>query len=94
MQIVADAIRGEPIAKALDYLKFSRKRAAKPMTKLLKSAIVNASQEKDLDVDNLVVKELRVGGGPTMKRWLPRAKGTATSIRKRTSHITIILGEK
>ncbi len=94
IQPVAKAIRGVAVAKALDYLQFCKRRAAKPLSKLLKSAVVNASQEKGIDIDKLVVKELRVGAGPVMKRWLPRAKGSATQILKRTSHITLVLGEK
>ena len=94
VQAVGNGIRGLAVAKALDYLKFSRRGAAKPLFKLVKSALVNASQEKGVDVDTLIVKELRIGPGPTMKRSLPRAKGMATPIRKRTSHITVVLGEK
>lgn len=94
VQIVAAAIRGETVTKAADYLRFSKKRSAKPMAKLLKSALVNASQEKGVDIDNLYVKELRVGAGPIMKRWMPRARGIATPVKKRTSHVTIVLGEK
>lgn len=94
VRAVAGAIRGTPVAKALDYLTFSSRRASRPLAKLLKSAIVNAQAEKGVDVDNLYIKELQVGGGPTMKRWLPRSKGTATPILKRTSHIKIVLGEK
>jgi len=67
---------------------------AKPLSKLVKSALVNATQAKGVDVDNLYIKELRVDGGPSMKRWLPRARGSASKILKRTSHITVVLGEK
>lgn len=92
--VMADAVRGSSVGKALDYLNFSRRRAAKPLYKLLKSALMNASQEKGTNVDQLIVKEVQVDGGPTWKRWLPRAKGSASPIRKRTSHVTLILGEK
>ena len=94
VRVVGDAIRGCPVAKAFDYLHFSRKVAAKPMAKLLKSAVINATQEKGVNVDRLFVKELRVDGGPTWKRWMPRAKGSASPIHKRTSHVTLVLGEK
>jgi len=94
VRVVGDAIRGVPVGKALDYLHFSKKVAAKPMYKLLKSAIVNATQEKGVDVDHLFVKELQVNGGPMWKRWLPRAKGSASPILKRTSHVTVVLGVK
>ena len=94
VRAVAGAMRGNKVGAALDYLAFSKRSAAEPLRKLLKSAIMNASQEKGVDVDNLYVKELRVDVGPTMKRMLHRAKGSATTILKRTSHITIVLGEK
>lgn len=91
---VALAIRGIPVGKAMDYLRFSKRSAAKPLAKLLKSAVMNASQEKGVDIDNLYVKELLVDGGPVMKRWMPRARGSATRLLKRTSHVSITLGEK
>lgn len=94
VRAVAGAIRGVSVGKALDYLTFCRRRAGRPLAKLLKSAIVNAQGEKGIDVDNLYIKELQVGGGPVMKRWLPRARGMATPMLKRTSHIKIVLGEK
>lgn len=94
IQPVAKAIRGVQVAKALDYLQLCKRKAAKPLAKLLKSAAVNASQEKGVDIDNLVVKTVMVNSGSTMKRWLPRAKGSASPILKRTSHITVVLGEK
>lgn len=94
VQSVADGIRGKAVSRAFDILAFSRRRAAKPLSKLLKSAVVNASAVKGIDVDTLVVKELRVNEGPTAKRWLPRSRGSATPILKRTSHVTIVLGER
>lgn len=94
VRVLAGAIRGLPVGKALDYLHFSVRRPSKPLYKLLKSAIVNASREKGIDVDRLFIKELRVNGGPVMKRWLPRAKGSASPILKRTSHVHLVLGEK
>lgn len=94
VRVLAKAIRGSSVAKALDYLNFSQKRAAGPLVKLLKSAIVNASQEKGADVDKLFVKEMLVDGGPTIKRWQARAKGSASPILKRTSHVSITLEGK
>ncbi|MDO8526198.1 MAG: 50S ribosomal protein L22 [Deltaproteobacteria bacterium] len=94
VRAVAAAVRGVAVGKAMDYLNFSQRGSAKPLAKLLKSAIVNASQEKGVDIDKLYVKELQVNVGPTMKRWMPRAKGSATQILKRTSHVTMVLGEK
>jgi large subunit ribosomal protein L22 len=73
---------------------FTKKSAAKIISKLLKSAIANAGQNKTVDVDHLYVKKITVDQGPTMKRFMPRALGRATTIRKRTSHILIVLDEK
>jgi large subunit ribosomal protein L22 len=73
---------------------FTRKASAKILGKLLKSAIANATQKKTIDVDRLYVKKIAVDQGPVMKRHLPRALGRATVIRKRTSHILIVLDEK
>jgi large subunit ribosomal protein L22 len=73
---------------------FTKKSAAKTISKLLKSAVANAGQNKTIDVDRLYVKKITVDQGPTMKRFMPRALGRATTIRKRTSHILIVLDEK
>ena len=91
--LVADLIRGKKSEEALNLLTFTPKAAAKIVVKLLKSAIANATQKK-IDVDRLYVKTVTVDQGPTMKRFMPRAQGRATSIRKRTSHITIVLDER
>ena len=93
VRLVADLIRGLDIKKALDQLQFINKLAVKPMLKLINSAIANAENNFELDKTNLFIKELRVSEGPTLKRWKPRARGRATPIRKRTSHIDIVLGE-
>jgi large subunit ribosomal protein L22 len=92
-RLVADMIRGKRSEEALNLLMFTPKAAARLIIKLLKSAIANADQKK-VDVDRLFVKAITVDQGPTMKRFMPRAMGRATSIRKRTSHITIVLDEK
>ena len=94
VRMVADAIRGEKVNAAMDFLAFSAKGAAKPMAKLLKSAIVNASKEKGVDVDNLYIKELRVDTAPTLKRWMARARGMTSPILKRASHVMMRLEEK
>src|SRR5512139_1585464 len=91
--LVADLIRGKKSEEALNLLTFTPKAAAKIIVKLLKSAVANATQKK-IDVDRLYVKTVTVDQGPTMKRFMPRALGRATTIRKRTSHISIILDEK
>ncbi len=93
-RLVADLIRGKKSEEALNILTFTQKAAAKILIKLLKSAIANATQKKNIDVDRLYVKQITVDQGPTMKRFQPRALGRATMIRKRTSHIHIVLDER
>jgi len=94
VRLLADIIRGLSVAEAQTQLQFANKGAAKPLLKLLNSAIANAENNNELEASNLFVKEIRVDQGPTLKRWQPRAHGRATMIRKRSSHISIILGEK
>lgn len=94
-RLVADMIRGKNVNEAMNVLTFARKRVAEKFQKLLKSAIANAEENhKILDVDDLYIKTLKVDAGATWKRSMPRARGMATAIRKRTSHITLILDEK
>ena len=90
---VADLIRGKKVEKALDILAFSPQKASRLIAKLVKSAIANAGQNESIDVDTLFVKKIFVNGGPMLKRFRPRAMGRATTIRKRTSHITVVLDE-
>jgi large subunit ribosomal protein L22 len=90
---VADLVRGKPVEEALNVLAFTTRKAAQILAKVLKSAIANAAQDESIDVDTLYVKRVFVDEGPTMKRFRPRAMGRATRIRKRTSHITIVLDE-
>lgn len=95
VSLIANEIRGKDINYALNYLSFSpRKRTAGVLSGLLKSAVANADQKGISDVDNLYVKELLVGQGPTLKRFMPRAKGSASPILKRTSHIKVALAER
>jgi len=93
VRLVAGLVRGKKVAPALDQLTFSPKWSSLPLAKLLKSAIANAKNNFGLKEDNLFIKALTVDGGPTLKRWMPRAQGRATPLNKRTSHITITLGE-
>lgn len=94
-RLVADMIRGKNVNDAMNTLAFLRKRVAHEFQKLLKSAIANAEENhKVIDVDDLIVKAVSVDGGAVWKRNMPRARGMATVIRKRTSHITMILDEK
>jgi large subunit ribosomal protein L22 len=92
-RLVADLIRGKKSEEAMNILTFTKKSAAKTLIKVLKSAISNATQKKTIDVDRLYIKKITVDGGPTMKRFQPRALGRATTIRKRSSHITLVLDE-
>lgn len=91
---VTRAIQGMPASDALDLLRFTPKKAALLVSKTLKSAIANAENNNNLNVADLVVKEAVVGEGPTLKRSQPKARGSAGPIRKRTSHIRVILTDE
>ncbi|MBA3962319.1 MAG: 50S ribosomal protein L22 [Chthoniobacterales bacterium] len=91
---VTRAIQGLPVSAALDLVAFSPKKAALMIGKTLKSAIANAENNANLRVDGLVVKEAIVGEGPTMKRMMTRARGSGSTIRKRSSHIRIVLTDE
>lgn len=94
VRMVVDTVRGKSVSQALSILAFTRKKAALPVQKLLKSAMANASENDEIrDVDTLVIDRITVDEGPTLKRYMPRARGRATPIRKRTSHIQIVLRE-
>ncbi|CAN5891659.1 50S ribosomal protein L22 [soil metagenome] len=93
-RLVADLIRGKEVVEAENILRFTPRRAAKPILKLLQSAKANAVNNHDMFEDTLVVSKIMVDEGPVLKRFLPRARGRADLLRKRTSHITIILEEK
>ena len=91
---IADLVRGKNVNEALAILKFTPRYAASVVAKVLKSAIANAENNNNMDVDKLYVAEICANQGPTMKRFMPRAMGRATTIRKRTSHIEIVVKEK
>ncbi len=93
VKIVIDLIRGKKVNEALAILEFTPKAATEPVLKLLNSAIANAENNMDIPRDQLYVAEIFANQGPTLKRFRPRAQGRATHIRKRTSHITIILDQ-
>lgn len=93
-RLVVNLVKGLAVNSALKQLMFSKKRAAIPLSKLLKSAVSNAKANFHLNPENLYIKEFRVDEAPTLKRWLPRARGRATIIRKRGSHITLVLSER
>jgi large subunit ribosomal protein L22 len=95
VRMVVDTVRGKSVSQALSILGFTRKKAALPVQKLLKSAVANAVENGGIsDVDALVIDRIMVDEGPTLKRIMPRARGRATPIRKRTSHIRIMLRER
>ena len=93
-RLVVDMVRGKAVQEALNILKFSPQRPADIVAKVVRSAVANAEQKGVSDVDRLFVKSVFVDQGPVLKRFMPRAQGRATKIRKPTSHITVILDEK
>ena len=94
VKIVADLIRGKKVDEALAIVKFKPKASSEILEKLLKSAIANAENNHGMNRGNLIVSEIYANQGPTLKRIRPAAKGSAVRIRKRTSHITIVLKEE
>ena len=92
-RMVTELVRGKGVGEALNILAFTKRAPAKIISKLLKSAVANADQMKNIDVDTLFIKQISVDQGPTMKRYRPRAMGRATMIRRRMSHITVVLEE-
>ena len=99
MRLVIDQIRGKDVNEALALLTFSKKHAAKQITKTLKSAVANAEQaaratNSSLDVDALYIKHAVINEGPKLKRFMPAAQGRATPIQKRTSHVEIVVSER
>ena len=94
MRVLADMVRGKPVAQAIEELRFTQRSGARPLFKLLVSAVANAEQAMgDVDLDRLVVSRITVDQGPTLKRWRPRAMGRATRIDKKTSHVFVELSE-
>ncbi|RCK78483.1 MAG: LSU ribosomal protein L22p (L17e) [Candidatus Ozemobacter sibiricus] len=94
LRLVADEIRGKTADEALAILSYMPKAGAPVLLKLLKSALANASNNHDLKADDLIVAKVLIDGGPTMRRYMARARGRACRIRKRTSHALIVLREK
>jgi len=93
-QLVVDLIRGKKVGEAIAILRHTPKSASPIVEKLLNSAIANAEHNYQLDVNKLVIEQVYVNQGPTLKRFRPRAMGRASRINKRTSHITLIVSEK
>ena len=99
MRLVVDQIRGKNVNEALGLLKFSKKHAAKQIEKTLNSAVANAEhkareENESIDVDTLYIQRIVVNEGPKLKRFMPAAQGRATPIRKRTSHVEIVLAAR
>ena len=96
-RLAADLIRGREVNEAIEILQFSPKRAAVMYLKVLKSAVANASQDENVDVNNLVVSDARADDGPLLQhrlRWRPGPQGRAMPVRKRTSHLTVKVAER
>ncbi len=94
LRLVADLIRGKSAQEAWSILEFTPKRAAGPLKKVLESAIANAKHNNELAPESLNVSRVLIDEGPTMKRYTPRARGRAGAIKKRTSHITVVVAPK
>ena len=90
---IADAVKGKPVETALNTLKFMPMKAASVVEKTMRSAVANADQKADIDVDALVVRGVTADQGPTLKRFRARARGRGARILKRTSHVTVVLEE-
>ncbi|WP_281884045.1 50S ribosomal protein L22 [Paenibacillus sp. YYML68] len=93
-QLVVDLIRGKQVGEAIAILRHTPKAASPIVEKLLNSAIANAEHNYSMDPNNLVISQVFVDQGPTLKRFRPRAMGRASRINKRTSHITVVVSEK
>lgn len=93
-RLVVDMVRGKAVQDAINILRFSPQKAASIVSSLVTSAVANAEQKGVSDLDRLFIKEIMVDQGPVLKRFLPRAQGRATKIRKPTSHILVVLAEK
>ena len=91
---LSGAVKGKPVERGIETLKFMPQKAAGMLEKLVRSAVANADQNPEIDVDTLVIRNVIVDGGPTLKRFRARARGRGTRILKRTSHITVILADE
>ncbi len=93
-RLVADLIRGKDVNEAIRSLTFMKKKGAGLIKKLVESAVANAENKKTIDVDNLYVKSIWVDMGPSLKRYRPRAQGRAFMVKKKLSHINVVLDER
>jgi len=94
VRLIMGQVRGKKVEEALHELSFAPQRGARFVKKLIDSAVANAQENAGTDVDSLYIAKIYADEGPTLKRWRPRALGRATRIRKRTSHLTVVLDEK
>ena len=94
VRLIMGQVRGKKVEEALSELSFAPQRGARLVKKLIDSAVANAQENGGMDVDSLYIAKIYADEGPTLKRWRPRALGRATRIRKRTSHLTVVLDEK
>lgn len=94
VRLVLDLVRGLPVEEAQHVLRLTQRAASQPISKVLASAVANAEHNHALDSEDLYIVEAFADEGPTLKRWRPRARGRASAINKRTSHITIVVSEK
>ena len=93
VRLVAGSLKGLSVNEAEAQLLVSSKKTSKPLLKLLRSAVANLKNNKKTSAEKFFIKEIRVDGGPMLKRWMPRAQGRATPIQKKTSHVTLVLAE-
>jgi large subunit ribosomal protein L22 len=93
-RLVANLVRGKDVSEAIKTLTFLNKKSALMIKKVIESAVANADYKKTIDLDKLFVKTITVDQGPVMKRFRPRAQGRATGVRKRMSHINVVLEER
>ncbi len=91
---VIGAVKGKPVESGIQILKFMPQKAANILEKIVRSAVANADNNADIDIDLLVIRNIIADQGPSLKRWKARARGRGTRILKRTSHITVILAEE
>ncbi|OEU66555.1 MAG: 50S ribosomal protein L22 [Desulfobacterales bacterium PC51MH44] len=94
VRMLISAVKGKPVEEGLDILKFMPQKAAYLIEKVVRSAVANADQSPDIDVDALVIRNIIADQGPVLKRFRARARGRGTRILKRTAHITVILAEE
>lgn len=94
VRLVANLVKGKKVDEALNMLGHVTKRATKPLAALVLSAVANAKNNFNIEKDNLIIKEMRVDGGAVLKRSMPRARGSAFPIKKRTSHVSVVLAPK